>query len=69
MLKIINPYMDFVFGLDDEQFNLLYDCINQVKDKWLYGASSFEEAAILYKREVMCPICHSKRSSAMCSLM
>ena len=60
MPKVINPYMDFVLGLDDEQFDLLCDAINQVKDKKLYGASSFEEAAILYKREPICPMCGSK---------
>lgn len=59
MSKTDNPYMDFVFGLDKSQFTLLCDAINQRKDKELYGFSSFEEAALKYKREPICPECNS----------
>ena len=42
MPKTVNPFMDFVFGLDDAQYDLLCDCINQRNDKELYGFSSYE---------------------------
>ena len=59
MPKTVNPFMDFVFGLDDAQYDLLCDCINQRNDKELYGFSSYEEAALKYKRKPMCPRCKS----------
>ena len=46
MSKHINPYLDFVLGLDTTQFDLLCDSINQRKDRERYGATSFEEAAL-----------------------
>ena len=33
MSKQINPYLDFVLGLDATQFDLLCDAINQRKDR------------------------------------
>ena len=59
MSKPVNPYKDFVFGLDDEQFVLLCESINQRKDKELYGFISYEEAALRYRREPACPKCYS----------
>lgn len=59
MPKTVNPFMDFVFGLDDTQYDLLCDCVNQRNDKELYGFSSYEEAALYYKRKPMCPRCES----------
>ena len=59
MPKTVNPFMDFVFGLDDTQYDLLCDCVNQRNDKKLYGFSSYEEAALYYKRKPMCPRCES----------
>ncbi|MCI6695895.1 MAG: hypothetical protein MR457_00445 [Solobacterium sp.] len=56
MPKTVNPFMDFVFGLDDTQYDLLCDCVNQRNDKKLYGFSSYEEAALYYKR-----LCHNKQ--------
>lgn len=61
MPKDNNPYSDFVYGLNDDEFDLLCECIDQRKDKQLYGLSSFEEAAINYKREPVCPKCGSSR--------
>ena len=55
MSKQINPYLDFVLGLDVTQFDLLYDAINQRKDRERYGATSFEEAALNYGRKPICP--------------
>ena len=51
MSKKINPYLDFVLGLDATQFDLLCDAINQRKDKERYGVTSFEEAALNYVRK------------------
>lgn len=59
MPKTVNPFMDFVFGLDDAQYDLLCDCINHRNDKELYGFSSYEEAALKYKRKPICPRCES----------
>ena len=39
MSKQINPYLDFVLGLDATQFDLLCDSINQRKDRERYGAT------------------------------
>lgn len=61
MSKQINPYLDFVLGLDDSHFELLCDSINQRLDKESYGVASFEEAALFYGREPICPKCHSDR--------
>lgn len=33
MSKQINPYLDFVLGLNAAQFDLLYDSISQRKDR------------------------------------
>lgn len=41
------------------QYDLLCDCVNQRNDKKLYGFSSYEEAALYYKRKPMCPRCES----------
>ena len=51
MSKQINPYLDFVLGLDATQFDSLCDAINQRKDRERYGATSFEEAALNYGRK------------------
>lgn len=48
MSKQINPYLDFLLGLDATQFDLLCDSINQRKARERYGATSFEEAALNY---------------------
>ena len=59
--KQINPYLDFVLGLDATQFDLLCDSINQRKDRERYGATSFEEAALNYGRKPICPKCLSDK--------
>ena len=61
MSKQINPYLDFVLGLDATQFDLLCDAINQRKDRERYGATSFEEAALNYGRKTICPKCLSDK--------
>ena len=61
MSKQINPYLDFVLGLDATQFDLLCDSINQRKDRERYGATSFEEAALNYGRKPICPKCLSDK--------
>ena len=61
MSKQINPYLDFVLGLDATQFDLLCDSINQRKDRERYGATSFEEAALYYGRKPICPKCLSDK--------
>lgn len=61
MSKQINPYLDFVLGLDATQFDLLCDAINQRKDRERYGATSFEEAALNYGRKLICPKCYSDK--------
>ena len=61
MSKQINPYLDFVLGLDATQFDLLCDAINQRKDRERYGATSFEEAALNYGRKPICPKCLSDK--------
>lgn len=38
----------------------LQESVNKSIDRDRYGATSFEEAAILYKREPICPVCESK---------
>ena len=64
MSKQINPYLDFVLGLDATQFDLLCDAINQRKDRERYGAISFEEAALNYGRKPICPKCLSDKYHA-----
>ena len=59
--KQINPYLDFVLGLDATQFDLLCDAINQRKDRERYGATSFEEVALNYGRKPICPKCLSDK--------
>lgn len=59
--KQINPYLDFVLGLDATQFDLLCDSINQRKDRERYGATSFEEAALNYGRKLIYPKCLSDK--------
>lgn len=62
--KQINPYLDFVLGLDATQFALLCDAINQRKDRERYGATSFEEVALNYGRKPICPKCLSDKYHA-----
>ena len=64
MSKQINPYLDFVLGLDATQFDLLCDAINQRKDRERYGAISFEEVALNYGRKPICPKCLSDKYHA-----
>lgn len=64
MSKQINPYLDFVLGLDATQFDLLCDAINQRKDRERYGATSFEEVALNYGRKPICPKCYSDKYHA-----
>ena len=61
MSKLINPYLDFLLGLDATQFDLLCDAMNQRKDRERYGATSFEEAALNYGRKPICPKYHSDK--------
>ena len=56
MPKTVNPFMDFVFGLDDTQYDLLCDCVNQRNDKKLYGFSSYEEACKFWLNGAEFPI-------------
>ena len=59
MSKQINPYLDFVLGLDATQFDLLCDSINQRKDRERYGATSFEEAALNW--EILLQVLDNKK--------
>ena len=61
MSKQINPYLDFVLGLDATQFDLLCDSIKHRKDRERYGSTSFEEAVLYYGRKPICPKCHSDK--------
>lgn len=54
-----NPYSDFVFSLDENHFSYLKKAVETRIDHERYGVTSFEEAAILYKRRPVCPKCGS----------
>ena len=47
--------------MSSNDFKLLKDVIDSRTDLEKYGATSFEEAALLYSREPVCPKCESKK--------
>ena len=57
--KIKNPFVDPVFSLSDDDFDSLLTAIDLKIDKARYGFTSFEEAALFYGREPVCPECGS----------
>ena len=60
MSKTNNQFLDYVFNLNNDEFDSLKEAINLRIDKDLYGFNSFEEAAIYYGRKPVCPVCGSK---------
>lgn len=59
MSKTVNPFLDYVFKLSDDEFISLKDAVDLRIDKDAYGVTSFEEAAVLYGRKLVCPKCGS----------
>ena len=59
MSEKINPLKDYVFALSADDFLKLKEAINIREDKEKYGFTSFEEAAVFYKRKPFCPCCGS----------
>lgn len=58
-----NPFLDDVFALSAEQFELLQEAIAIRNNKDKYGATNLEELADLYGRGSVCPDCGSKNVS------
>lgn len=59
MSKSSNPIEDYVFSLSDNDFKTLQEYVDKRIDFDMYGFTSFEEAAIKYQREPICPKCGS----------
>ncbi len=60
MSEKINPLKDYVFALSADDFLKLKQAIDIREDKEGYGFTSFEEAALFYERQPLCPECGSK---------
>ena len=60
MSEKINPFEDYVFVLSADDFLKLKQAIGNREDKEGYGFTSFEEAALFYERQPLCPECGSK---------
>lgn len=58
---INNPYQDFVFSLSENEFKSLEEAVLMRKNFKKYGAYTFEEFALKYNRQPVCPKCGSNR--------
>lgn len=52
----------YVFSLSAENFKELCEAVEKRENKQLYGVTTFEEAAIHYRRPVICPKCGSEHN-------
>lgn len=57
-----NMFTDLVFGLSDKEFSLLQGAVSMRLNKERYGATTFNELAVKYKRMPSCPDCGSEES-------
>lgn len=54
-------YEDYVFSLDEKQFNNLKAAVDKRIDRNLFAVTSFEQVAVKYQRKPACPNCQSIR--------
>lgn len=58
---LITNQHEYVFGLDDEEFNNLCIEVDNRKNVNRFGCNNFEDLAIKYGRKPICPICGNDR--------